>query len=144
MNTVDIYNKYKSLNRTTGQKLIDAFDLTQFGKMSIVIQKVISSSKNIFIITYDSRYPKRIITFNDLKKIKGNNIHKLKLYMDLIIPKKIRLSMPLYLNKFNSKLPTDSYIITRDLMGRERLRNNELFENYTVVDIEENKIQRLI
>lgn len=132
MNPLEIYNTYKNLTKTSGQKLIDSFDLTELGIMSVVIQKVINSAKNIYIITYDSRYPNRIMTFNDLKRIKGNNLYKLKLNLDIIRNVKLKLSMPMYLSKFNKRISTDSYVITRDLMGRERMRDGSLFlEAYT-------------
>ena len=138
---MDIFNTYKkfaSLRKTTGQKLIDAFNLGALGKRSIVIQKVMSSAKNIYIITYDSYYPNRIMTYNDLKRIKGTNIHRLKLNLDIVTPKVPRFSMPIYLYNYNKKFSTDSYIITRDLMGRERLRKDSLFESYK---IEGNKLK---
>jgi len=123
MNPLDIFD----ITKTTGQKLIDTFDLSELGRMSITIQKVFNSSKNIYIITYDSHYPKRIITLNDLRKINGNNLYKLKINSDLFTSNKMKLSMPVYLFRFNQRLSTNSYVITRDLMGRERYRNSNLF-----------------
>lgn len=131
------------LFKTTGQKVIDAFKLNKMGKRSIVIQKVINSSKNIYILTYDSRYPYRIITYNDLLKIKGSGIFRLKLNLDKYTPKKLKLSMPLYLHDYNRKFPSDSYIVIRDLMGRERLRDESLFEEKYYKINENNKIEEI-
>lgn len=106
----------------TGEKVIKGLGLLKF--QYIYIQKMIDVPINIFIITVDSRFPGVIIPYNRLKSLKSASLSKMKVFSDVIIQKKPKLTPPVDLKIFGGDIPTNSVILFRDLAGEHYMNKN--------------------
>lgn len=91
------------------------------------IQRVINSPINIFIITVDSKYPERFITYSRLKNSKVNDMVKVKANWKEKGFDDLRLTPPILLEEFKDIIPANSLLIRRDLCG-EYYMNDELYD----------------
>ncbi len=111
---------------TGGRQLQIDLGLKNFGDNAF-IQKVINSALPIYIITYNSRYPKVHLSALRVKKIKSTWMGKIKRNGVHVHLKNIKLTPPLILNSSLIHMVTGSIVIMRDIAG-EYLRQPRVFE----------------
>lgn len=103
---------------------------------NVVIQKAINFPIPLYVVTYNSRYPERAIFYSKVKAIKTSLITKLKQYGVANKFKELRLTPPIDLNYFNSRLRTNSMIFCRDMCG-EQFRDDKMFQriNESLIEV---------
>jgi hypothetical protein len=101
-------------------EIIQELQLDKYSNSTI--QKVIGGSINIYVITLNSRYPQKFIPYSLLKNTLTSQTYKIK-------PegvKKSKLTPPVDLKSFSFEIPTNSYIVVRDLGGENFLDYREI------------------
>lgn len=96
--------------------IISLLDLEEYSMATI--QKVIGGSIDIYVISIDSRYPLKHIPYKLLKKSISTQMYRNKQNS----LKRVLLTPPVLLNRFNGKISGNAYVFVRDL-GREYLLN---------------------
>jgi hypothetical protein len=94
---------------TVGQSLINKFDLGNY--QYSYIQKIINYRPS-FVITVDSRYPYRYISYERIKNIESS---KLGIFEVNNMFKEFKLTPPVDLESFNIKIPSLAIVIVRDM-----------------------------
>jgi hypothetical protein len=95
--------KGKELKTTLG---LDKFKFVQ-------CQKIINISNNVFVLTFDSRFPTVWIGYNRISKLKSNVLKKIsgnKLISYILTP-------PVLLDQLQRDLPQNSLLVIRDIAG---------------------------
>lgn len=111
---------------TQGEQMQADLGLKNFGD-NVFIQKVINSALPIYIITYNSRYPKVHLSALRVKKIKSTWMGKIKRNGVHVHLKNIKLTPPLILNSSLTHMVTGSIVVMRDIAG-EFMRQPKVFE----------------
>lgn len=99
-----------------------------------MIQKIINFPIPFFIITIDSKYPNKYMTYSRLKSIDSTKLIKLKYRPDTLLQNmdfsevKLKLTPPLNIDEFNASIITGSILMIRDLAG-EYYRRDNMFES---------------
>jgi len=126
INLGDLYNSSLAFNNktTSGEKLIKAFGLENF--RSAYVQKVIDSSIDIFIITVDSRYYYKKLTYGDVKNSITNIFSKLKVFSDIAEIRDVKVTPPIELQDFTGKIHSNAIVIRQDISG-ERFVDDKIF-----------------
>lgn len=102
--------------KTAGQTLIDDLGLTKFHN-NIFVQKVMGIAQNIFIVTYNSRYPNVALSATRVKKLKFTWLGRSKRKGVHTYIKPAKLTPPLYLKSAMINMTTGSLVIMRDIAG---------------------------
>jgi hypothetical protein len=110
-----------------GKDLIKQLGLSKFSNISI--QKIIGISIPIYIITFDSRYNRRFLTYSRLNNIKSTSIKKIKSFSnDILQLKNVKLSPPANLYNIDLDISPSTILLLRDIAG-EYFRTKKIFEN---------------
>jgi len=109
---------------TAGQTLINDLGLEKF--RHVYIQKVMGLAQNIYIITYNSKYPTIDLSATRVKKLKFTWLGRAKRkgVHTYIAPAK--LTPPIYLKSSLITMTSGSLVVMRDISG-EYLRNPRMF-----------------
>jgi hypothetical protein len=124
-----------SLFTTAGQQLKIDLGLKKF--RHVMIQKVMSISQPVYVVTYNSRYPNVQLPAARVKKLKFTWVAKTKRSGLHTRIKPVKLTPPLRIETAMVRMSSNSIVIFRDMAG-EFLRNRKMF---TVAD---NKIDKQI
>jgi len=111
---------------TGGRQLQIDLGLKNFGK-NVYIQKIIGIALPVYIITYNSKYPKVLLPIMKVKQIKSTWPGKIKRKGIHVFAKKIKLTPPIPLISSLVNMTTGSIVIMRDIAG-EYLRQPRVFE----------------
>lgn len=110
---------------TSGEKLIIELGLEKFN--NIYIEKSISFTPAIFIITVDSRHDGRPITTSMVRKVDTSVIYKVLSGFKTEI-EKLKFTPLIPLRDYDGTLHTRSIILFRDLAG-EFMQKDSLYES---------------
>lgn len=84
----------------------------------VYIQKVLGISPNIYIISYDTRYPQRYIPRVKLMNLKSTKFARLKVNnKEEFQFSEIKLTPPFDLDQISPQINTNSFFVLRDLAG---------------------------
>lgn len=92
------------------------------------LQKVINHSTNVFIITYNSRFPTLYISRRDLETAKTARIFKARKHGSEYELENYRITPGILIEEYVSRLPSNSMLIVRDLTG-ERFIESFTYSN---------------
>ena len=103
-----------------GKELKSHFNLGMFPK--VYIQRILSSTVPMYIITFNSRYktqhiPRKLLQFN-----KSSMVYRFKADQ----AKFIRLSPPVMIEEFKNSLGPNAFIFIRDLGGERYLVDRDI------------------
>jgi hypothetical protein len=111
--------------QSAGQVLMSDLGLEKFGN-NVFIQKVLGVGLPIYVITYNSRYPRVGLTATRVKKLKFTWIGKSKRKGIHTYIKPMKLTPPLCLQSAMVTMTSGSLVVQRDIAG-EYLRNPKVF-----------------
>jgi hypothetical protein len=120
----DVLNK---LNKQPSGKVLK-HDLGLDNISHVYIQKIIGLSLNIYVVSYNSRYPTLFIPRSKLKTIGTMTIQKVRSVPNLFMFSNFKLSIPIELDEFIARIPSNSIIITQDICG-DRFQNKSILES---------------
>jgi hypothetical protein len=113
--------------QTIGEQIAEQFSITKI--KNAVIQKVINTTANIYVITVDSRNKTQPIPFKRLKTPTTSGFKRVKkmkpiiqsfapfIMQNTLFSEDIKLTPPVELVKFDNTLMRGSIFIFRDLIG---------------------------
>lgn len=113
--------------KNLGEQLIDRFSLNKF--KTVLIQKVINSTANIYIITVDSRNKSQSIPYKKLRSSITSSLKRVQKTKPMILSfspfilqntvflEDIKLTPPTDLRSFHGPLMRGSIFVFRDLIG---------------------------
>jgi hypothetical protein len=86
------------------------------------IQKVVSGAIPTFVVTYNSRYPYKLISAKKLKNTPVSTIYR----SSEKIASRLKLTPPVLLYNFSSTIPLNSIVFVRDIGGEGLLTPRNL------------------
>lgn len=112
---------------TTGEKLKKSLNLTKL--RYVWIQRVIGIPYHMYIISYDSRFPRAYIPRVKIYKPKTSSVKFTSLSGDTYSLSDLKTLPPVLIEDFNGFIGEKTIIIQRDIIG-DRLVKNSVFECY--------------
>jgi len=123
---------------TEGQILKKELGLSNF--KIVWIRKIIDIPLNIYIIYFNSRYPTSYLSTSKIKNLDTVTVNKLQQYGVSYKQIPYKYTPPILLDDFNAKIPSNSMLVTIDIVG-EFFANKDLYENVNKDYFKENLIQ---
>lgn len=120
--------------KTTGEKLKQALSLTNL--RYVWIQRVIGIPYHMYIISYDSRFPRAYLPRIRIYKPKTSSIKFTSVRGESYSFSDLKTLPPVLIEDFNGYVGERTIIIQRDIIG-DRIVKKSVFECY------KNKYQRL-
>ena len=94
----------------------------------VYIQKIIGTAINIYVVSYNSRFPSLYIPRSKLKQIKTMTLNKVRSLPNKFLFINFKLTPPVELDDFIARIPSNSIIITQDICG-DRFQNKAILES---------------
>lgn len=89
------------------------------------IQKSLGLAKNIYLVTFDSRYPEKSIPLRLFKNSLSSQVYKST--TNLLEPiSNLKFTYPVLIENYINDIIENSYIVVRDLGGEMFLKNRNL------------------
>lgn len=103
------------------------------------VQRILRTPQDMWVISYDSRYPGRYLSSAAVRKLEFADINRLSKTTQHYTVQDAKLTPPILIEDLKTKFNTGSLIFTRDLAGHY-FRNDSLIKEsteYTIIPIEE-------
>lgn len=98
-------------------------------------QKVINHGANIFIISYNSRFPTLYLSRNELKNTKTTRLYRTSPKGNGFDFDDYRLTPGIYIEEYLSRLPSNSMLIIRDLTGERFITEKYMYKNNKLEEV---------